>query len=352
MDGYALQTASLHGEGHWRLRVAGCLACGDNPGTAPALGAGECLRIFTGAAVPTGVDAVVMQEDVQCIGEDAVLMRKPVPGQNIRRRGEDAPEGSVLLADGTLVGAREIAAIASVGKTDVQVFRKVRIALFCTGDELRQPGQVLAAGQIYNSNRFMMRALLSRPWFEVEVFGSVPDDPKSLRETLRQAAQRAEIVVTTGGVSVGAEDHMIDQVAAAGGRVDAMKVAIKPGMPLAIGKLGDAIYIGLPGNPVAAYTTWLVIGARIAAACAGLADTANFAAVAEATESFPRRPGREEYRPARLIPAETGGLPKVQFLDRSYSAKVALLCHADGLAVLPADADGIRAGDVAAFIPM
>lgn len=352
MDGYAVRSADCTGDQPVRLGVTGRVAAGADAEQQGIVGAGQAFRIFTGAALPPGADAVIMQEHVIRDG-DAITISRPVSaGSNVRWAGEDAKPGSVLVRAGTMLGAREIAAIASVGLMGATVRRKLRVALFCTGDELRQPGQKLAPGQIYNSNRFMMLSDLEQNWIDVLDFGAVEDDPEQLRKTLAEAAQRVDVVVTTGGVSVGDEDHMIDQLQAAGGRIEVMKIAMKPGKPLAFGQLGDALYIGLPGNPVAAYTTWQVIGRKIAERCAGMRESTPTLAEVELDHDTRRSPGRLEYRPAIIVDRPASGRPRVKLLDASFSAKVSLVCQADGFAILPAQSRELAAGTMVGFLPL
>jgi len=350
MDGYALRSADLQGRGPWVLQVAGRIAAGDDITAIVPIQPGNAYRIFTGAAVPVGLDAVIMQEHVTR-KDDTIHIDRSVPaGNNIRRVGEDAAKGSLLLRAGTLIGAREIGALASVGLSCVSVRRKVNIALFCTGSELRQPGENLAPGQIYNSNRYMMLATLKMPWANVIDFGSVADDPDRLRHTLTKAAKAADIVVTTGGVSVGEEDHMFSQLKRAGGKVEVVKIAMKPGKPLTMGSLLGAVFIGLPGNPVAAYTTWKIIGSQIATKAAGLVAGDISRTLVETTSASTRRPGRQEFRPARIVAVAKSGRLKVELLDKSFSAKISLICNSDGFAVIPAEQDTIRKGECLEFI--
>ena len=350
MDGYVFRSEDLSGAGPWRLRVAGRVAAGDNANEAGGVGEGEAFRIFTGAGIPKGGDAVIMQEHVRHLGNFIELDKPVIPGNCIRRSGEDAVEGSLLLPKGSPIGAREIGAIASVGLPQIKVRRKVRIALFCTGSELRQPGESLAPGQIYNSNRFILMAALRQPWIELSDMGAVVDDPDELRDVLTRAAVSADMVVTTGGVSVGEEDHMVEQLRGAGGKIEVMKIAMKPGKPLSIGTLNDAVFVGLPGNPVAAFTTWKIIGSRIAEKMSGQGNNEVPVSQVEASESFTRRPGRQEFRPAKIVGLSPEGRPQVQLLDQSFSAKISLICKSDGFAVIPADCDRIASGDRLDFV--
>jgi molybdopterin molybdotransferase len=349
MDGYALRTADLRGPGPWRLPVAGRIAAGD--AAPPACPPGACLRILTGAPVPADFDAVAMQEHVGREGDAIVVTEAPRPGLNIRRAGEDLPEGGEILPAGVVIGARQAAALAAVGMGAVPVRRRLRVAIFSTGSELRQPGEPLGPGQIWNANRFTLLGALAQPWVSLTDHGAVPDDPATLTDTLLRAAADADLVVSTGGVSEGDEDHMPRLLRAAGGDIHAMRIAMKPGKPLAVGRIGGAVYLGLPGNPVSAFVTWTVIGARIAAAQAGIADHAPRRMAARADFELTRRPGRCEFRPARITGTDADGAQRVRLCSPSFSARIALLAAADGLALLPAEEDRIRCGDVLEFLP-
>ncbi|MCI4663777.1 MAG: molybdopterin molybdotransferase MoeA [Neomegalonema sp.] len=349
MDGYAVRCADLVGGGPWRLTIAGRIAAGEAPVDATGGGA---LRILTGAPVPPGFDAVVMQERVERDGDVILLDRRPEPGENIRRKGEDLAVGEELLPAGVLIGAREVGALAATGKDAVAVRRKVRVKLFCTGSELVEPGEPLRPGQIWNSNRFMLLAALAQPWIDVVDLGAVSDDPAALRGALAAAAQDADMVVTTGGVSVGDEDHMHDVLRAVGGEVRVMRLALKPGKPLTIGKIGDAIYIGLPGNPVSAFVTWSIIGQSVLRKRAGISRAVAMNGSAVAAFELQRRPGRREYRPARIVGRAPCGRPLVELFDASFSARIATLAAADGFVIFPANSARIKRGAALEFAPL
>lgn len=349
MDGYALRRADLGGHGPWHLPVAGRIAAGmEAPAHMPA---GAALRIFTGAPVPPDCDAVVMQERVTRSGDTLRLDRMPAHGDNIRRAGEDLSAGAAILPAGRVVGAREAAALAAVGLGRVTVRRRVRVAIFSTGSELRAPGEPLGPGQIWNANRFQLRAALANPWVALDDLGTLPDDPAALRAALERAAATADLVVSTGGVSVGEEDHMPRLLREAGGEIAVLKVAMKPGKPVALGRLGRAVYIGLPGNPVSAFVTWAVLGARMAGALAGITGSAPRRQIVRATGPLSRRPGRCEFRPVRLTDPDGRGVAGVEFLSPSFSRRIALLAGADGLALIPAEADRLHPGDLLEFLP-
>lgn len=349
MDGYLLNTADLNGNGPWSLQVQGRIAAGDAGNVAPK--AGSAWRILTGAIVPAGFDAVIMQEDTELRAHHIHFSRRPKPGQHIRRQGGDAAKGQVVVRAGAEIGARQAGALAAVGAGSVPVRRKVRVAIFSTGNELRQPGEPLETGQIWNSNRFTMLALLKKDWVEIVDLGAIPDEPELLGAALRDACASCDMLVTTGGVSVGEEDHMPRLFEEAGGTLSVMKVAIKPGKPVTYGALGKAVFVGLPGNPVSAFVTWLVIGARILEKRAGLLTPQQGRILVRIADKVTRRPGRIEFRPARYSESVQGEARQVEMLDSAFSGRVALLSAADGLVVIPAEASEIEKGEVLEFIP-
>lgn len=352
MDGYAVRTAECQGQPPFRLRVAGRMAAGD--ACIPPLPAGEgvAIRILTGAMVPPGFDAVVMQEDCQREGGAVLVGRRPPPGNNIRRAGDDLLQGAEIVAAGTLLDARHIAVLAAAGLATVTVRRTVHVALFSTGSELRQPGEAVAPGQIYDSNGVMLRALLGQPFIRLHDLGAVGDDPLRLERTLRRAADVADVIVTTGGVSVGDEDHMHRLVLEAGGTLDVMRVAIKPGKPVTVGRLGSALYLGLPGNPVSAFVTFALLGRAVIGKRAGHAVRPPAAQVAVCEDEVTRSTGRQEYLPVRIAGATDAGLLRVRMLTPAGSAMLARLAGADGLVVVPAQQAKIHSGEQVAFIPI
>jgi molybdopterin molybdotransferase len=258
MDGYAMRAADVTAIGT-RLPVsqripAGVVGAPLQPGTA--------VRIFTGAQIPLGADAVVMQEQCEADGDAVRVNTVPESGQWIRRRGEDVAVGAEVLAAGTRLAAASLGMAASVGAPTLKVGRRPRVALFSTGDELAMPGEPLKPGAIYNSNRFTLKGLIETFGGLCSDFGIVPDRLDATRETLRRAALEHDLIVTCGGMSVGEEDHLRPAVQAEG-RVDLWSIAIKPGKPLAFGEVrrpdaSTAWFIGLPGNPVSAYVTFLL----------------------------------------------------------------------------------------------
>ncbi len=253
MDGYAVRQADLSGTGP--LRVAQRIAAGS---IGELLAPGTAARIFTGAPIPPGCDAVVMQERCRVEGDLLHIDEPPAVGLNIRRRGEDIANGAAILEPGHRLSAADLGLAASVGVAELSVRRRLRVAVFFTGDELQMPGEPLRPGAIYNSNRFVLRSLLADLGCEVEDLGIVRDNLDETVHALRRAARNNDVIITCGGVSVGEEDHVKAAVQAEG-RLDVWKIAIKPGKPLAFGQVHEADFVGLPGNPVSAYVTFLTL---------------------------------------------------------------------------------------------
>jgi molybdopterin molybdotransferase len=350
MDGYALCCADLASEGPWVLPVAGRIAAGDTRNH--ALPGGAALRIFTGAPIPTGADSVVMQENATRRGDTVTLATRPAAGANIRRRGEDQAAGGVPLARGLVLTAPRLALLAATGIDAVSVLRPLRVALFSTGDELREPGQALTHGQIYNSNRVLLRALMAQPWITIEDLGILPDDPEAIRATIRRAAATADVIVSSGGVSTGEEDHILDALHREAATIDVLKVAIRPGKPLTVGRVGRALYVGLPGNPYAAAITFTQIARPALRRMAGITEEADLWLPAVSGFHYDRRPGRTEYVPVTWHHRDALGRPVLERLGRGASASLSPIALARGIAVLPAEAAQITPGMSLAMEPM
>jgi len=256
MDGYAVNTSTLNQRE--TLPVSQVIAAGQNP--AP-LAPDTTARIFTGAPIPSGADAVEMQENVEASGDEVRFTQAVRQGCHIRRRGEDIKQGELILQQGTLLKAQHLGLLASVGRGEVIVSKPLTVAVLSTGDELVEPGDTLQPGQIYNSNRYTLMALLKELGCTVVDTGMVEDDFESTRQCLINAAQQADVVISSGGVSVGDEDHVKSAVESIG-QLDLWKIAVKPGKPLAFGTLvhqqSRAVFFGLPGNPVSSFVTFLL----------------------------------------------------------------------------------------------
>lgn len=311
MDGYAVRAADVPVAGAL-LPVAQRIPAGV---VGASLAPGTAARIFTGAQVPAGADAIVMQE--QCTALDGGLVRVdtvPQPGQWIRRRGEDIAHGACVLATGTRLTPQALGLAASVGRASLTVRRRPRVAVFSTGDELAMPGEPLKPGAIYNSNRYTLRGLLQAAGCEVTDLGIVPDRLEATREALRGAAAAHDLILTSGGVSVGEEDHLRPAMQAEG-RLDLWQVAIKPGKPLAFGAVrrtgeaglaGEALFVGLPGNPVSSFVTFLVAVAPLLRALQGMPAGGPAAVAMRADFDWPRPDRRREFLRVRANAA--GGL--------------------------------------------
>jgi len=255
MDGFALNLGGLETPGEFT--VVQRIVAGQ---TGSPLLPGQAARIMTGAAIPEGCDVVVPQEDTAVVG-DKVQVRCTVQlGRHIRRRGEDIARGQVVLVSGTAIKAKHLGLAASVGVERLKVFRRLKVGLFWTGDELLEPGQALRPGMIYNTNRYALGSLLKSLGCEITDYGTVRDDATATRQALAKAAADNDVILTSGGVSVGEEDHVKAAVTALG-ELAVWKVAIKPGKPFAFGRVGQADFIGLPGNPVSAYVTFMLLAA-------------------------------------------------------------------------------------------
>ncbi|WP_436873277.1 molybdopterin molybdotransferase MoeA [Kosakonia sacchari] len=304
MDGYAVRLAEVQSGN--ALPVAGKAFAGQPfDGEWPA---GTCIRIMTGAPIPAGCDAVVMQEQTEQTDAGICFTAEVRANQNIRRAGEDIRQGASVFAAGTKLTAAELPVIVSLGIADVSVLRKVRVALFSTGDELQLPGQPLADGQIYDTNRLSVHLMLSQLGYEVINLGIVPDDPQKLRDTFIAADSQADVVLSSGGVSVGEADYtktILDEL----GEIAFWKLAIKPGKPFAFGKLKNSWFCGLPGNPVSATLTFYQLVQPLLAKLAGnTADTQPLRFRARAAERLKKSPGRLDFQRGVLSRGDDGTL--------------------------------------------
>lgn len=334
MDGYALRAA----DAGLRLPISQRIAAG---ATGSELAPGSAARIFTGAPVPPGADAVAMQEDCELIGGELSVRVELRPGQNIRPRGQDIVEGSTVLRRGRRLRPQDLGLLASVGCSEVSVFRPLRVAVLSTGDELVEPGTAgLAPGQLYNSNRYTLVALLRSLGMETLDGGIVPDDPAATAAALQRAAA-ADVVITSGGVSVGEEDHVKAQVEKLG-ELGLWRLAIKPGKPLAFGAIGRTPFIGLPGNPTSVYVTFQLVARPFLQKMQGLEEAPPPRLYATADFSVKRPGTREDYRRVSLENSGNGLTAKA-FPNQS-SGVLSSVSHSNGLAIIPIGA-AIAPGD-------
>ncbi|MBY6019528.1 molybdopterin molybdotransferase MoeA [Halomonas denitrificans] len=304
MDGYAVRAADV-AEGAV-LTVAGKAFAG-----VPfegEVGPGQCVRIMTGAALPAGLDSIVMQEVVEAEGEDRVRFTESVrAGHFVRSRGSELRAGTVVLNAGTRISAAEVGVLATVGVAEVPVRPKLVVALFSTGDELKAPGTELAVGEIYDSNRHALRSMLTAMGCEVRDLGVIPDDLEQVRDAFRRADAEADVVITSGGVSVGEADFIkvvLDEM----GQISFWKLAIKPGKPFAFGRLPNAWFCGLPGNPVSSMVTCYQLVQPLLAHLAGEPFRPALTLDAVLQDDLRKAPGRQEYQRGILSRAEDGTL--------------------------------------------
>jgi molybdopterin molybdotransferase len=336
MDGYAVRIADGA-----RLRVAQKIMAG---AVGEPLEAGTAARIFTGAPIPPGADAVVMQEHATVAGDEVQINRKPAKDQWIRRVASDIARGAEILAAGTRLLPQDTGLAASVGIRALPVYRKLRLGLFFTGDELVMPGEPLAPGRIYNSNRFTLRGLGEVFGCEIKDYGIVPDSLEATRAVLRKAATECDVVVTSGGVSVGEADYVKPAVEAEGTLL-MWRIAMKPGRPLAFGTVGKSFFIGLPGNPVSSFVTFLIFVRPFLLKAQGVGEIEPRSIAARADFDWPEPDARREFLRARWNKA--GGLELYPTQD---SAVLTSTAWADGLIDNPAG-HAVRKGDSVRFLP-
>lgn len=338
MDGYALKASDISQQ---RLLVVGTAFAGK--AFDGVVENGQCVRIMTGAALPQGADTVVVQEKVAADGKFITISEAPKPHANVRYAGEDLKLGHTVLAAGHLMRPADLGLIASLGIAEVQAYRKLKVAFFSTGDELVGVGQPLETGQVYDSNRYTLYGMLSRLGVELIDLGAISDDPVLLEETLLNAAAQADAVITSGGVSVGEADYM-KLLLAKHGQVMFWKLAMKPGRPLAYGKVGDAHYFGLPGNPVAVMVTFYQF---VREALLKLMGQNRLAALplfeVECTQAIKKLTGRTEYQRGILF-TDTDGNWRVRPTGAQGSALLSSMSLANCFIVLDTTAGNIEAG--------
>ncbi len=346
VDGYAVRYADLAPEGETVLPVSGRLAAGAAAGT---LAEGTAIRIFTGAPMPPGADTVFMQEDVRREGDRVTLPAGLKHGANARPAGEDLGRGALAIPAGRRLRPQDLALAAATGHARIAVRRRLRVALFSTGNELTEPGAPLCPGAIHDSNRVLLATLLTRLGVAVDDLGILADDPATLPSHLAEAARDHDLILTSGGVSTGEEDHVKAAVEAQG-RLMLWRLAIKPGRPVAAGLVAGTPFVGLPGNPVAVYITLLFVVRPLLARLGGALYEPPLPWPVRAGFPYRKKAGRREFVRVSLARTADGGLEARKF-PRDGAGVLTSLTESDGLVELPDDATGIAPGDMLAYYP-
>ncbi len=342
MDGYALAGTDLPGRGVTSLRVIGTAWAGQ-PYTARS-GPGECVRIMTGAKMPDGTDTVIMQEQAEHEDDVVRIGTGHRAGQNVREAGEDLAAGEIALHAGKKLAPAELGLLASLGIGEIKVTRRLRVAFFSTGDELRSIGETLKDGEVYDSNRYTLYGMLERLGADLLDMGVVPDRRDALRQAFEHAARNADVVITTGGVSVGEADF-VKEILAELGTVDFWKIAIKPGRPLAFGRVLDSVFFGLPGNPVAVMVTFYQFVQPALRHMMGEDHIHPARIRAVAGSKLKKKPGRTEFVRAHLHADDKGQMVAVK-TGFQGSGILSSMSRANCFVVLPPECTGVEAGEL------
>jgi molybdopterin molybdotransferase len=352
VDGYAVRAADLDGKAETRLPIVDRIAAGH--AAHQAISVGQAIRIFTGAPMPADADTVFMQEDCREDGATVIVPPGLKCGANRRLAGEDIRAGALALPAGRRLAVQHVALAAALGLTQLPVHRRVRVALFSTGDEIVEPGATLPRAGLYDSNRYLLTGLIARLGAEVTDLGILSDNPKELSHSLAAAAADHDLVLTSGGVSTGEADYVKSAVEAIG-RLVFWRVAIKPGRPVAMGvipagKGGEgAAFVGLPGNPVAVFVTFVRVVRPLVLRLAGALPEPLLAMPARATFSYKKRKGRREYVRVTLRPAADGAIDAVKF-EQDGAGVLTSLTETDGLAELGEDVTHVEPGMTIGFL--
>ncbi|WP_346908988.1 gephyrin-like molybdotransferase Glp [uncultured Roseibium sp.] len=344
VDGYA-----LGGTGTGPFRIVGRTTAGET--AAKRLSSGQALRIMTGAPVPPDTEAVVMQEHATVSGDQVTADFAVPAGDNIRCRGEDVSSMDTLVRAGARIDPRHVAILAASGYQGLEVRRKLRVALLSTGNELRDPGVGMGPGSIFDTNRPMLQALLAEEQIDITDLGIKPDKRDVISACLAEAAEHHDLIITSGGVSVGEEDHIKPAILDAGGRIESWSMSIKPGKPITLGRLGNAAYLGLPGNPLACFVDFLLVGRPMIETLEGRLAFMPSPQNAIAAFSWERRAGRREFFPATVVDMSDEGLPVIEKIGRAGSARLMPLIEADGLGVVESEINSVEPGTRLKFFP-
>jgi len=355
VDGYAVYFDDLDPDGDTRLAVTGRIAAGHPLDRAAKRG--EALRIFTGAPMPpgpegpeaSGPDTIFMEEDCAEDGDGVILPPGLKPGSNRRHAGEDVEKGALILRAGQRLRAQEIGLLASVGLSELSVYERLRAAVFSTGDEVRDPGDAAPDDTIYDANRYAITALLQGLGAAVTDLGILKDDEAAITKALEAAAPDHDLLVTSGGVSAGQEDHIKAAVGALG-KIHFWRLAIKPGRPIALGQVGGAAFLGLPGNPVAAMVTFMIIGRPLVLRLSGALDISGARYPVEAGFDYKKKAGRREWVRVKLETNSQGRLVAMKH-HSSGAGILTSMVEADGLVELAEDIEVSKKGAIVNFLP-
>lgn len=340
VDGYAFGPAGTGPAYQIKARTAaGEAASGD------ALGSGQAVRIFTGAPIPAGTIGVAMQEDCKRQGGQVTPGAPVHKAQHIRRGGEDVQAGEKLMTAGALLDPRHIALLAAMGLSEITVAAPIRVAIFSSGKELVEPGAPLGKAAIHDSNRWMLRSLLAGPGIEILDYGILPDNRDAIIAVLKRAGDEADLVLSSGGVSVGEEDHIFAALSLAGHQPQQRRMAVKPGKPVVFGRLGQAVFVGLPGNPVAALVSFSLLAKPCLDVLAGAPAGRMIPARALAGFDWSRKAGRTEYFPVKITGHSKSGIPVLERLGTGGSALLKPLIAADGFARIGQDIETVASQD-------
>lgn len=355
VDGYAVYFDDLDADGETRMPYTGRIAAG-HPLERPAA-RGEAFRIFTGAPMPvgadgtqpTGPDTIFMEEDVTVDGDEVVLPPGLKQGSNRRDAGEDIREGSIILPKGQRLRAQDLGLAASVGLDVLPVYAPLRVAVFSTGDEIRDPSGDAPEGCVFDANRYSIKGMLKGLGCVVTDLGILEDDQEIIEAALRDAGGKHDLLITSGGVSAGEEDH-VKAAVEANGNIHLWRLAIKPGRPIALGQVGNAAFIGLPGNPAAAMVTFMVVARPIILWMSGASDTAVQYFTVTSGFDYKKKSGRREWARVRVEPDDEGNL--TAYKDHSSGAGILTsMVGADGLVELPESVEIVRPGDHVSYLP-
>ena len=347
MDGYAVKAADLPTAESKTFKLVGISWAGKPyQGT---INANECIRIMTGAKVPDDVDTVIMQEHIEKSDDNIIIASGHKAEQNVRYAGEDIKKGALVLSKGKVINAAEMGLIASLGFPEVKVLRKLKVSFFSTGDELKGVGETLEDGQIFDSNRYTIFGMLQKLNVEINDMGVIPDDRGKIEAAFLEAAEKSDVIITSGGVSVGDADYVKETLEKLG-EINFWKLAMKPGKPLAFGKVNSAMFLGLPGNPVSVMATYYQLGLPAIHQLSGNQNYSQVIAKARVIEPLYKRPGRLDFQRAIFSYDDTGALV-VKGVGMQASHILSGMSLANCFAIIPAESGTVNPGSVIEIQP-